>query len=74
MKGKYLNDNDLCPLPPCNSYSKLTVAELFEKDPKYFLWCFTDSRYNLSEGMRHKLNKYKKTLSTEQKRKIIKGY
>lgn len=61
MKKKFLTGKDLCPLPKSNEYSKITINQLAEQDPKYFLWMIKNClawRYSLD--IRQKANKLKK--------------
>jgi hypothetical protein len=63
MKVKIIKDNEVFGkrLPKSNVYRTLTPNELFIKDPKYLLWLHLNScSYTYSDGIRKKLNKFKK--------------
>jgi hypothetical protein len=64
MKKPFLTGKSLCiPLPSVNVYSKLTINELFEKDPKYAVWMVQNClAFRYAEDVRRKVNKYKKSL------------
>ncbi len=61
MKKPFLTLKSLCPLPDVNSYSKLTIKELSEKDPEYFLWMVNNLTFvRWADDVRRIKNKLKK--------------
>ena len=63
MKVKIIKDNEVFGkyLPKSNKYHTFTPNELFLDNPKYLLWLHLNcNAFTFSDGIRKKLNKYKK--------------
>ena len=60
--AKYLKDKDILSwLPKSNTFHTYSIEQVFEKNPDYAMWIVKNCwAYRFSEGIRGKINKYRK--------------